>query len=116
MGQATSASQFFRQIGGAITASVLGTVLTLTLTQSMPAATMPPLRPVRKRWLRKARRCLPLPATDAIRPQCGPPSPRPFRGFISSNFLVVGGLVMTLFVPELPLRKTNAGPPAPAAE
>lgn len=38
MGQATSASQFFRQIGGAIVASVLGTVLTFTLAQNLPAA------------------------------------------------------------------------------
>ncbi|UOQ77571.1 hypothetical protein MUN84_02400 [Hymenobacter sp. 5516J-16] len=37
MGQATSASQFFRQIGGAITASVLGAILTFTLTHSLPA-------------------------------------------------------------------------------
>ena len=32
LGQATSASQFFRQIGGAIGTAVLGTVLTVTLT------------------------------------------------------------------------------------
>lgn len=34
LGQATSASQFFRQIGGAIGTAVLGTVLTLTLTSA----------------------------------------------------------------------------------
>ncbi|MFO7544132.1 MAG: MDR family MFS transporter [Trueperaceae bacterium] len=34
LGQATSASQFFRQIGGAIGTAILGTVLTVTLTSA----------------------------------------------------------------------------------
>ncbi|MBC8083238.1 MAG: MFS transporter, partial [Hymenobacter sp.] len=46
LGQATSASQFFRQIGGAITASILGAVLTLTLAESLPTAAPPAARAV----------------------------------------------------------------------
>ena len=34
------------------------------------------------------------------------------RGRGGAGVLVVGGLAITLFIPELPLRKTNAGPPA----
>lgn len=37
LGQATSASQFFRQIGGAIGTAILGTVLTVTLTAAFAA-------------------------------------------------------------------------------
>ncbi|MGI4737382.1 MAG: MDR family MFS transporter [Janthinobacterium lividum] len=40
VGQATAASQFFRQIGGVLAASVLGAVLTFTLSRELPA---PPL-------------------------------------------------------------------------
>src|SRR5690606_18851669 len=37
LGQATSASQFFRQIGGAVGTAILGTVLTVTLTSAFAA-------------------------------------------------------------------------------
>lgn len=113
LGQATSASQFFRQIGGAITASVLGTVLTLTLTQSMPAANMPPLRPT-SQMVAADGPALPA-AANTTSPQMRAAFSKGIsRVYLINILLVVGGLVMTLFVPELPLRKTNAGPPAPA--
>lgn len=112
MGQATSASQFFRQIGGAIAASVLGAVLTLTLAQNMPAAAAPVAHQ----------------ATLAEGPALAAASTRPTpavraafskaisRVYLFNIFLVVGGLVMTLFIPELPLRKSNDGPPVKIAE
>lgn len=109
MGQATSASQFFRQIGGAIAASLLGTVLTLTLAQSLPAAAAPAThRPT-------AAEAPPALPSVAARPD--PAVQAAFSKAISrvyffNIFLVVGGLVMTLFIPELPLRKSNDGPSA----
>ena len=110
LGQATSASQFFRQIGGAITASVLGAVLTFTLAQSMPGAAAP------------AARQLAVAEGPALPVASGAASPvvraafskAISRVYLVNIFLVVGGLIMTFFVPELPLRKSNAGPPAAA--
>ncbi|WP_375434321.1 MDR family MFS transporter [uncultured Hymenobacter sp.] len=115
MGQATSASQFFRQIGGAITASVLGAVLTLTLAQNLPATTGRGLA-VRPVVLAEG----PAILTEAA----GPASPElrlAFSKAISRMYLfnivlVAGGLLMTLFVPELPLRKSNQTAPPAAAE
>ncbi len=116
IGQATSASQFFRQIGGAIAASVLGVILSLGLSSVLPAAG--PAGGV---------------ATTAAQSQAAPVSESPvavpdgmaaspelkaaFSSAISHVYLVTlllvaAGFVMTLFVPELPLRKTNEeGPP-----
>jgi MFS family permease len=42
VGQATSASQFFRQIGATVGAAVMGTVLVTTLTVSFAAIDLPP--------------------------------------------------------------------------
>ena len=110
MGQATSASQFFRQIGGAIAASVLGTVLTLTLAQSMPAVAAS--TPTRQTVVAEGPA---LPAATTTAPS-SPVERAAFskaisRVYLVNIFLVVGGLIMTLFVPELPLRRSNAGPP-----
>ncbi|MBF9239060.1 DHA2 family efflux MFS transporter permease subunit [Hymenobacter sp. BT683] len=115
LGQATSASQFFRQIGGAITASVLGAVLTLTLAQNLPAAGAPLLVPVRQ-LVTSEGPALPVGAASGA---ASPVMRAAFSKAISrvyfvNIFLVVGGLLLTLFVPELPLRKTNAEPGATA--
>ena len=117
LGQATSASQFFRQIGGAITASVLGTVLTLTLTQSLPTTTAPPLRPVAQTVVTEGPALPVATASSASSPAMRAAFSKAIsRVYFVNIFLVVGGLLMTLFVPELPLRKSNAGPAAAAAE
>src|SRR5690606_38336581 len=42
VGQATSASQFFRQIGATVGAAVMGTVLVTTLAMSFSALDLPP--------------------------------------------------------------------------
>ncbi len=115
MGQATSASQFSRQIGGAIAASVLGTVLTLTLAHNLPASAAPGAPAARQTVVAEG---------PALSSAAAPAGPSPVvraafakaisRVYLFNIFLVVGGLVMTLFIPELPLRKTNAGPPPPA--
>jgi MFS family permease len=115
LGQATSASQFFRQIGGAITASVLGAVLTLTLAQYMPAAGAPPLTPVQERVVGEGTE-LPAGASASV---ASPVMRVAFskaisRVYLVNIFLVSCALLMTLFVPELPLRKTHSeAPPAP---
>ena len=116
LGQATSASQFFRQIGGAITASVLGAVLTFTLAQNMPA-TAAPIRPVVQRTV-VADGLGQLPAGTAAG-RASPVVRAAFSKAISRVYLVniglvLGGLLMTLFVPELPLRKSNTATSAAA--
>ncbi|MFT5145139.1 MAG: EmrB/QacA subfamily drug resistance transporter [Rhodothermales bacterium] len=125
IGQATSASQFFRQIGGAVGTAVAGTVLAVSLAgagitgPSGPAA------------LRSA-----APMTETVTERAEPtfvPSTEPLvlpgstltavpetvrdafanairRIYLLTGFLVVGAWVVTLFIPELPLRKTNAVP------
>jgi EmrB/QacA subfamily drug resistance transporter len=117
MGQATSASQFFRQIGGAITASILGAILTFTLAHSLPANATP-VSPTAQKTVVSEGPALPAAAN-------GPASPAMRTAFTSAIsrvyvfniFLVLGGLFMTLFVPELPLRKSNdPGTSLPPAE
>ncbi|TGD79952.1 DHA2 family efflux MFS transporter permease subunit [Hymenobacter wooponensis] len=109
MGQATSASQFFRQIGGAITASVLGAILTFTLAHSMPASATP-VSPTAQQTTVSEGPALPAsvagaPASPAMRSAF---SSAISRVYMFNIFLVLGGLFMTLFVPELPLRKSNS--------
>jgi MFS family permease len=115
MGQATSASQFFRQIGGAIAASVLGTVLTFTLTQSLPAAAAPASPAARQTVVAEGPVLPSTAATGGTSPAVKAAFSKAIsRVYLVNICLVVGGLLMTLFVPELPLRKSNGGPPPPA--
>ncbi|SET47632.1 MDR family MFS transporter [Hymenobacter actinosclerus] len=116
IGQATSASQFFRQIGGAIAASVLGVILSLGLSSVLPAAG--PAGGVAPSAA--AAQAAPVGEGPVVVPAGTPASPElkaAFSKAISQVYLVTlllvaAGFVMTLFVPELPLRKTNeAGPP-----
>ncbi|WP_242582319.1 MDR family MFS transporter [Hymenobacter telluris] len=110
MGQATSASQFFRQIGGAVTASVLGTVLTLTLAGSLPASAVaggdaaPPVVAEGP--------AVPAAATGEVSPELRAAFSKAIsRIYFLNIFLVAGGLIITLFVPERPLRKSNEAIP-----
>ena len=116
LGQATSASQFFRQIGGAITASILGAILTLTLAHSLPASAA--ASPTAQKTVVSEGPALPAGATAAVSSATQAAFSKAIsRVYLFNIFLVLGGLVMTLFVPELPLRKSNApGTPIPAAE
>ncbi|WP_234795192.1 MDR family MFS transporter [Hymenobacter arizonensis] len=115
LGQATSASQFFRQIGGAITASVLGAVLTFTLAQYMPAAGTPPLTPVQERVIGEGPELPAAASGSAASPQMRAAFSKAIsRVYLVNIFLVSCALLMTLFVPELPLRKTHGEAPPPA--
>ena len=92
LGQATSASQFFRQIGGAVGAAAMGTVLAIVLVQQL--------------------------GPDAVavlnRAPGGPVSPELREAFAAATRsiytlglgLAVTGWVASWFVPSLPLRKT----------
>lgn len=115
IGQATSASQFFRQIGGAIAASILGVILSLGLSSVLPAAG--PAGGVASTTA--ATQAAPVGEGPEVVPAGTPASPElkaAFSGAISQVYLVTlllvaAGFVMTLFVPELPLRKTNGEAP-----
>jgi EmrB/QacA subfamily drug resistance transporter len=113
MGQATSASQFFRQIGGAIAASVLGTVLALTLAQHLPATAA---GPATRQTVVAEGPALPSAAAPArpTEPVRQAFSEAVTRVYFCNIFLVLGGLLATLFIPELPLRKANEGVPVAA--
>ncbi|WP_245328187.1 MDR family MFS transporter [Hymenobacter aquaticus] len=104
-GQATSASQFFRQIGGVVAAALLGTVLTMSLAQTLPPTPAPAAAPT-ELAIEGA------PATVAL----APPTPAVraafthaiSRVYLCTLCLVLCGWIATLFVPDLPLRTSNA--------
>lgn len=75
IGQATSACQFFRQIGGLITSAILGLILTLSIAEnqsSTPASAY----------------------TNGI-----------YNVYITILVLVIAGFIITLKIPEIPLLK-----------
>ncbi len=85
MGAATSSSQFFRQIGSTIGVAVFGTILSTTLTARLetylPAQVTQALRQA---------------FTDAI-----------LRVFLWGLVFVILGLVVTVFLPEVELRRRD---------
>ena len=115
IGQATSASQFFRQIGGAIAAAVLGTVLTLSLTESMPRVLNAPATTTAATGAAGASAVGEKPGPPAGAVVAGPPTPAVRTAFahaisriyLVTMVLVVLGWLVTWFVPEIELRKTN---------
>ena len=105
MGQATSASQFFRQIGGALAASALGAVLSFTLVHSLPAAAQ---APATARAVVAEGPAVPTTATGAASPVVKAAFATAIRRvYMVDILLVVGGFLLTLLVPELPLRKAH---------
>ncbi len=82
IGQATSASQFFRQIGGAVGAAAMGAILGATLAAAAPESAPPEI-------LREA-------FALAMR-----------RIFLGVSILVACAWIVTLFIPELPLRRAQ---------
>jgi EmrB/QacA subfamily drug resistance transporter len=129
LGQATSASQFFRQIGGAIGVAILGTVLATNLIASLsakvpadlsasdvggitaeagfaPGATaLAELAEQSPEPAARVRRGVELAFTDAIT--------RVYRYVL---FIVVAGWLITFLIPELPLSRTIAKPQAAPAD
>jgi MFS family permease len=111
IGQATSASQFFRQIGGAIAVALLGAVLSFHLADHLPPAGRP-----------LAARPAPI-ALEGAEPLAADLSPAAREAFANAirhvygwtMLLVAAGWLATLLIPELPLRKSNASDtPVPA--
>ncbi|TGE19003.1 DHA2 family efflux MFS transporter permease subunit [Hymenobacter elongatus] len=111
-GQATSASQFFRQIGGAMAAALLGTILTLSVAESLPATTTAQAEA-------RAAAAESAAGSGAVASRPTPAVRAAFtraisRVYLCTMCLVLCGWLATLFIPELPLRTTNAAPkPAP---
>ena len=100
IGQATAAVQFFRQIGGAVFTSILGAVLAFSLATNLPANAPVPT---------------PSLTESPLDPNAPVPPPTPQvrlafatavkKVYVGSFFLVVAGLLLTFFIPEIPLRK-----------
>ncbi len=122
LGQATSATQFFRQIGGAVGTAALGSVLALTLVTALgPDAGAAP----REGGPVSGTAEVAAPASDARPPE---PVRRAYalatrRVYTLAFGFVTVGWLLTFLVPDLPLRKTFApdpgrgtevGPPDPA--
>ncbi len=83
IGQATSASQFFRQIGGTVGVAAMGAVLASKLAGSFTAV---------------GRQAYAEAVTHV---------------FFYAVFMVIAAMIVTLFLPELALRKSNAPPGDP---
>ncbi len=107
LGQATSASQFFRQIGGSIGAAALGAVLAVTLMSHLGPEDMSLLAAGGE----GAR------STAAVSPAAREAFAAATRNMYSLSFgFVVCGWIATLFVPVLPLRKTFGNAPGHGTE
>ena len=107
MGQAIPASQFFRQIEGALAASALGAVLSFTLAHSLPAAAQAP----------SASRPAVVAEGPAVPAGAAAPVVRAAfatairRMYIVDILLIVPSLLLTLLMSELPLRNANEAVP-----
>ncbi|MCB2408698.1 MDR family MFS transporter [Hymenobacter lucidus] len=114
-GQATSASQFFRQIGGAMAAAVLGTILTLSLAEHLPASSAAGAATTISAAAAEAptvvARAVPALPTVEVRAAF---THAISRVYLATMCLVFCGWLATLFIPELPLRNSNLARPAPA--
>ncbi len=118
IGQATSAGQFFRQIGGAIGAAVMGTLLTASLAHSLSGDAA---RSVARAGEGVSEATVGVPASgnageEGDAPPAGARTKAAFADAITRNyfytlFIVAAAWLVTCLVPQLPLRKTNA--PAP---
>ncbi|RYU78141.1 MFS transporter, partial [Hymenobacter persicinus] len=109
MGQGTAACQFFRQIGGAVAAALLGAVLTMTLAGTLPAAptslAAPAAVAAESPVLASALAPGGMPAAELRAAFAHAVS----RIYWCTICLVAAGWVTSLFIPEVPLRKSNAG-------
>jgi len=101
IGQATSASQFFRQIGGTVGTAVMGTVLATTLAAAFAH--------------------VPGGAGFAAATAHGGVEPALVKVAFATAitriytyliFILLPGIIATLFVPELPLRRSHGDAPA----
>lgn len=115
LGQATSATQFFRQIGGAVGTATLGAVLALTLVTALgPEAAAGGVGPEGA-----SEETAPDPASEA-----GPPPASVREAYALATRRVytlalgfVGlGWALTFLVPDLPLRRTFAEDPGRGTE
>ena len=107
LGQATSASQFFRQIGGSLGAAALGAVLAVTLLSHLGPDGMALLGG--GEGARSAAAVISPAAREAFAAAT--------RNMYTLSFgFVVCGWIATLFVPAIPLRKTFGDAPGRGTE
>ena len=107
LGQATSASQFFRQIGGSLGAAALGAVLAVTLLSHVGPDGMALLGGGEGSQS----------AATVISPAAREAFAAATRNMYTLSFaFVVCGWIATLFVPVLPLRKTFGDAPGRGTE
>ncbi len=120
LGQATSATQFFRQIGGAVGTAVLGSILAFSLVTALGPEAMAGARPADD----GAPAAGEVHAADEVHADAGlPPEPvrqayaQATRRVYTAALAFVGvGWLLTLLVPDLPLRKTFAEDPGRGTE
>lgn len=96
LGQATSASQFFRQIGGASGTAVMGAVMALGLTRALGGRA--PALPTSEGGMSVPAGPIPEPVREAFAQALQPV-------FLITLGLVVAAWTVTWFVPERPLRR-----------
>ena len=107
LGQATSASQFFRQIGGSLGAAALGAVLAVTLLSHLGPDGMALLGGGEGAQASAA----------VVSPQAREAFAAATRNMYTLSFgFVICGWIATLFVPVLPLRKTFGDAPGRGTE
>ena len=108
LGQATSASQFFRQIGGSIGAAALGAVLAITLLSHLGPDGMA---------LLASRGDSAQASAAVLSPAAREAFAAATRNMYTLSFgFVIAGWIATLFVPALPLRQTFGDAPGRGTE
>lgn len=126
IGVATSASQFFRQIGSTIGVAVFGTVMTLSLAAAAAATPHAPGAAAHALTLSDLQKMAASPAGSAHASAVASHGARPvldmagrtvvtraIRGVILTALLTsVLGLIATVFIPEIELRARTRTPPA----
>jgi hypothetical protein len=103
IGQATAASQFFRQIGGLVGSAVLGAVLGFALIRSSGMPGEIGIATLRQGFNRSAGTAVEA-TTPEVR-QAFAAAITHVYGWVA--FMVLGGWLVTWSIPELPLRRTR---------
>jgi hypothetical protein len=122
LGVATSASQFFRQIGSTVGVAVFGAVLSYNLAvggAALPHAAGAPAAITVNDLEKMAVAAMPGMSNGAAAPPLDPAVQQLIASSIAGVFnaslvVLIFGFVMVLLIPELPLRQRHVEPEAPA--
>lgn len=118
VGQATSASQFFRQIGGTVGTAIMGTVVAVSLAGALPAshqdAIQAPDATQQTRQIHPDNPAKP-PPSPADQPEVRHAFATAIHHvYLLSLLIALAGWITTLFIPEIQLRSTHAPSPQSA--